>query len=50
VVPSQLLAGTDGPVDMGQPRVPKFLAEAGLSAADQVRVASGNAERLLRLS
>jgi aminocarboxymuconate-semialdehyde decarboxylase len=46
---SQLVAGTDGPVDMGQAPIAKFLADAGLSASDQVRVASGNAERLLGL-
>jgi aminocarboxymuconate-semialdehyde decarboxylase len=46
---SQLLAGTDGPVDMGQPSIPKFLADAGLSSADQERIANGNAERLLGL-
>lgn len=50
VGPDQLLAGTDGPVNIGQPRVPKFLADAGLSQADQVRIASGNAERLLGLA
>jgi len=47
---SQLVAGTDGPVDMGQPPIAKFLADAGLSASDQARVAGGNAERLLGLS
>ena len=46
---SQLVAGTDGPVDMGQPPISKFLVDAGLSASDQARVASGNAERLLGL-
>jgi aminocarboxymuconate-semialdehyde decarboxylase len=47
VGPGQLLAGTDGPVDMGQPSIQKFLADAGLSASDQQRVAHSNAERLL---
>jgi aminocarboxymuconate-semialdehyde decarboxylase len=46
---SQLVAGTDGPVDLGQPSIPRFLAEAGLSEADQARIANGNAERLLGL-
>ena len=46
---SQLLGGTDGPVDMGQPTIPRLLAEAGLSASDQESIASGNATRLLGL-
>lgn len=46
---SQLLAGTDGPVDMGQPAIPRFLADAGLSPADQARISHENAERLLGL-
>jgi aminocarboxymuconate-semialdehyde decarboxylase len=50
VGPGQLVAGTDGPVDMGQPSVPKFLADAGLPAVDQERIAHGNAERLLGLA
>ena len=44
---SQLLAGTDGPVDFGQPSIPKLLSDAGLSAADQELIAHQNAERLL---
>ena len=44
---SQLLAGTDGPVAMGQPSIPRLLAEAGLSTSDQESIASGNARRLL---
>ena len=44
---SQLLAGTDGPVDLGQPPIPKLLEDAGLAVADQERIAHGNAERLL---
>ncbi len=46
---SQLLAGTDGPVDMGQPSIPGLLADAGLSSSDQERIANGNAKRLLGL-
>ncbi len=46
---SQLIGGTDGPVDMGQPSIPKIVAAAGFSQTDQVRVAGGNAERLLGL-
>jgi aminocarboxymuconate-semialdehyde decarboxylase len=46
---SQLLAGTDGPVKMGQPSIPKLLTEAGFSASDQESVAGGNARRLLGL-
>jgi aminocarboxymuconate-semialdehyde decarboxylase len=46
---SQLVAGTDGPVDMGQPPIAGFLAAAGLSEDDQHTVAHRNAERLLGL-
>lgn len=44
---SQLIAGTDGPVDFGQPSIPEILAGAGLSATDADRIAYQNAERLL---
>jgi aminocarboxymuconate-semialdehyde decarboxylase len=44
---SQLVAGTDGPVDFGQPRVPDLLGAAGVSPADRERIAHSNAERLL---
>jgi aminocarboxymuconate-semialdehyde decarboxylase len=44
---SQLLAGTDGPVAMGQPQIAKFLADAGLASADQELIAHANAEQLL---
>jgi aminocarboxymuconate-semialdehyde decarboxylase len=47
---SQLIAGTDGPVDMGQPPIAKFLVEAGLSEADRALVAHRNAERVLSLA
>jgi len=43
----RLLAGTDGPVDFGQPRIPDLLAGAGLGAADRARIAHANAEGLL---
>jgi aminocarboxymuconate-semialdehyde decarboxylase len=46
---SQLVAGTDGPVDFGQPPILGFLADAGLQGADREQVAHGNAERLLNL-
>ena len=46
---SQLVAGTDGPVDFGQPPIDGFLADAGLTGADREQVAHGNAERLLNL-
>jgi aminocarboxymuconate-semialdehyde decarboxylase len=44
---SQLVAGTDGPVDFGQPRVPDLLGAAGVPHADRERIAHANAERLL---
>jgi aminocarboxymuconate-semialdehyde decarboxylase len=47
---SQLLAGTDGPVDFGQPTIPTLLREAGIAAADQELIAHANAERLLGLN
>ena len=46
---SQLLAGTDGPVDFGQPSIPTLLSGAGIAAADQMLIAHANAERLLGL-
>jgi aminocarboxymuconate-semialdehyde decarboxylase len=44
---TQLIAGTDGPVDFGQPSIPALLAGAGIDAADQERIAHANAELLL---
>lgn len=44
---SQLIAGTDGPVDIGQPSVPEILGAAGLPAADRERIAHANAEHLI---
>jgi aminocarboxymuconate-semialdehyde decarboxylase len=44
---SQLLAGTDGPVDFGQPRIADLLEETGLDAPDRERIAHLNAELLL---
>jgi aminocarboxymuconate-semialdehyde decarboxylase len=46
---SQLVAGTDGPVDFGQPPIAKFLQDAGLSKSEQEIVAHRNAEQLLGL-
>jgi aminocarboxymuconate-semialdehyde decarboxylase len=46
---SQLIAGTDGPVDFGQPRVPDILANAGIAPADRERIAHANAEAMLGL-
>jgi aminocarboxymuconate-semialdehyde decarboxylase len=43
----QLLAGTDGPVSLGQPPIAALLRDAGLTPAEQQAVACGNAERLL---
>jgi aminocarboxymuconate-semialdehyde decarboxylase len=45
----RLIAGTDGPVDMGQPPIAKFLVDAGLSEAERSLVAHRNAERVLGL-
>jgi aminocarboxymuconate-semialdehyde decarboxylase len=44
---SQLVAGTDGPVDFGQPRVADLLGAAGVPHADRERIAHANAEQLL---
>jgi aminocarboxymuconate-semialdehyde decarboxylase len=44
---TQLLAGTDGPVDFGQPRIPTLLLAAGIGAQDRELIAHGNAEALL---
>jgi aminocarboxymuconate-semialdehyde decarboxylase len=44
---SRLIAGTDGPVDFGQPRVPDLLEAAALPPADRELIAHANAERLL---
>ena len=44
---SQLVAGTDGPVDFGQPRVCDLLEAAAVPAPDRERIAHANAEQLL---
>ena len=44
---TQLIAGTDGPVDFGQPSIPTLLTGAGIAAVDQERIAHSNAELLL---
>jgi aminocarboxymuconate-semialdehyde decarboxylase len=44
---TQLLAGTDGPVDLGQPQIPVLLSAAGIGAQDRELIAHGNAEALL---
>jgi aminocarboxymuconate-semialdehyde decarboxylase len=44
---SQLVVGTDGPVDFGQPRIPDLLGAAGVAPADRECIAHSNAERLL---
>jgi aminocarboxymuconate-semialdehyde decarboxylase len=46
---SQMIAGTDGPVDFGQPRVPDILANAGIAPVDRERIAYSNARMLLGL-
>jgi len=43
----RLLAGTDGPVDFGQPRIPELLSAAGIAATERERIAHANAESLL---
>jgi aminocarboxymuconate-semialdehyde decarboxylase len=47
VGPAQLLAGTDGPADLGQPAIPIQLSAAGIGAEDQELIAHANAEALL---
>lgn len=44
---SQVIGGSDGPVDFGQPSIPRLVASAGLTGADADRVAYGNAAALL---
>lgn len=44
---TQLVAGTDGPVDFGQPQIPVLLSAAGIGAQDQEFIAHKNAEALL---
>ena len=44
---SQIIGGTDGPVDFGQPSIPELIAAAGVSAADGELIAHANAERLI---
>jgi aminocarboxymuconate-semialdehyde decarboxylase len=46
---SQMIAGTDGPVDFGQPRVPDLLAAAHIPPPDRERIAYTNARSLLGL-
>ena len=43
----RLLAGTDGPVDFGQPRIVDLLAAARIAVPDRERIAHANAEFLL---
>jgi aminocarboxymuconate-semialdehyde decarboxylase len=44
---SQLIGGTDGPVDFGQPSIPELLAAANLSSSDRELIAHRNAELML---
>ncbi len=44
---TQLVAGTDGPVDFGQPHIPILMSAAGIGAQDQEFIAHKNAEALL---
>jgi aminocarboxymuconate-semialdehyde decarboxylase len=44
---SQLIGGTDGPADFGQPSIPELLEGAGLPQPDRERIAHANAELLL---
>lgn len=44
---SQLIAGSDGPVDFGQPSIPDLLQAAAVPLNDRELIAHANAERLL---
>jgi aminocarboxymuconate-semialdehyde decarboxylase len=44
---ARLVAGTDGPVDIGQIAIPDLLSAAGVGAKDQELIAHANAEELL---
>jgi aminocarboxymuconate-semialdehyde decarboxylase len=44
---ARLVAGTDGPVDIGQTAIPDLLSAAGVGANDQELIAHANAEELL---
>lgn len=43
----RLLAGSDGPTEIGQTDLPGFVTRAGISGVDRDGVLGGNAERLL---
>lgn len=43
----RILAGSDGPTEIGQTDLPRFVAAAGLSEADNAAILGGNAARLL---
>src|SRR5689334_4721618 len=44
---SQILAGTDGPTEIGERDIKGFVGRAGLSPAEVDKVIGGNAEKLL---
>jgi aminocarboxymuconate-semialdehyde decarboxylase len=43
----RIVAGTDGPTEIGQTDLPAFVAATGLGADDQRAILGGNAQRLL---
>ena len=47
--PDRLLAGTDGPTDVGQKDLARFVAATGASPEQQKMILGDNAQRLLTL-
>ncbi|WP_157219247.1 amidohydrolase family protein [Flavisphingomonas formosensis] len=45
----RILAGSDGPTEIGQADLPAFVAAAGLSEGDRLAILGGNAAHLLEL-
>lgn len=46
----RILAGTDGPTEIGQRNVPAFVASAGIGGDDAARICGGNAAHLFATS